>query len=91
MSWAPRPWVVEVNAGVITASGQGARWWVFAEQKFAPRITYTKAPTIVGGLAEIACDDRESADWLMGRALAGDVPQTAVRVKRAAIPGGGHG
>ncbi|AYF29290.1 hypothetical protein CSH63_17825 [Micromonospora tulbaghiae] len=80
-------YVVEVNEGVIEASRQGVDWWLVFRARYATsgRLRETKPACIVGGLIEVACDDRDDADWLAAHMVDhGGLPRTAVRVKAAA-------
>lgn len=82
--------VVEVNEGKVEASRQGVDWWLLFRARFrgTGRIRATKAACIVGGLAEVACDSRDDADWL-AQSMVQDhgMPKSAVRVKVAAADG----
>ena len=79
-------YVVEVNEGIVDITRQGAAWWNLYRLRFrgTDRIRETKSPCIVGGLAEVACDSREEADWLAAHMVEhGGLPQSAVKVRKA--------
>jgi hypothetical protein len=81
--------VVEVNEGVVEASRQGVDWWHFflIRHRGTDRIRETVASCIVGGKSEVACDDKDGADWLAAHMVEhGGLPRTAVRVKTATRP-----
>lgn len=83
-------YVVEVDEGKVEASRQGVNWWLLFRARFATsgRLRETKPACIVGGLVEVACDDRDGADWLAAHMVDfGGLPSTAVRVKVAAVGG----
>ena len=84
-----KAFVVEVNEGVVDASGQGTDWWhlFLLRHRGTDRIRETIAGCIVGGKSEVACDDKDSADWLAAHMVEhGGLPRTAVRVKTATHP-----
>jgi hypothetical protein len=78
--------VVEVNEGVVEASRRGVEWWHLYRSRFngTGRIVETKPGCIVGGLAEVACGSRDDAEWLAGHMVDRGLPQSAVRIKKAA-------
>ena len=79
-------YVVEVNEGVVDITRRGSDWWDMFRIRFrdTDRIRDTKPGAVVGGLAEVTCDDREHADWLAAHMVEhGGLPRTAVRVKRS--------
>lgn len=83
-------YVVEVDEGKVEASRQGVGWWMVFRRRFdgTGRLRETRPACIVGGTVEVACDDREHADWLAGHMVEqGGLPRTAVRVKAAASGG----
>jgi hypothetical protein len=76
---------VVVNEGVVEASRQGVDWWMVFRLRFegSDRIREVKPACVVGGVAEVACDDQEGADWLAAHMVEhGGLPRTAVKVKR---------
>lgn len=79
--------VVQVDEGKVEASRQGVEWWHLFAARYRPtgRLVETKPPCVVGGTVEVACDDREHADWLAAHMVDhGGLPRTAVRAKVAA-------
>jgi hypothetical protein len=77
-------YVVEVDEGKVEATRQGVDWWMVFRARFegSDRIRETKAACVVGGVAEVRCDDQEGADWLAAHMVAQGLPRTAVKVKR---------
>lgn len=83
-------YVVEVNEGAVDITGQGTTWWLTFRHRYdrIGRIQDTTGPCIVGGKAEVACEDQEHAEWLAAHMVEhGGLPRTAVRVKVAAEGG----
>ncbi len=77
-------YVVEVNQAAVHFTGQGAEWWQMWRYWYRDSDRITDLPSFVpgGGIALVACDDREGADWLAGHMVAfGGLPKTAVKVK----------
>lgn len=78
-------YVVEVNECHVLASQWGAEWWGDFRKQYDPigRIADT-AVSIAGNRCEVACDDREHADWLAGHMVDhGGLPKSAVKVRKA--------
>lgn len=76
-------WAVRVNECLVLATEKGADWWVWFRWAMEPigRITVVTA-SIGGDLVDVACDDRDNADWLAATAVDHGVPKSAVKVVR---------
>jgi hypothetical protein len=77
-------YVVEVNDVSVNANGHGRDWW--AAFQCSPRgiagITWVDM-SIGGGVAHVACDDREHAEWLRGHMVDhGGLHPKTVKVKK---------
>lgn len=81
--------MVEVNEGAVEASSPaGANWWWKFRSRFegtGGRLRQTKQPCVIGGVVEVACDDKEHAESLAATMVnVGKLPRGAVKVRRAA-------
>lgn len=78
--------VVEVNEAVVEASRQGVDWWVLFAHRFRDtgRLVYVKGPCVIGGVVQVACDDKSHAADLAALMLEQGMPRTAVTVKAVA-------
>lgn len=77
-------YVVEVNQAAVHFTGQGASWWQVYRLWYRDSARITEIPSWVpgGGLALVACDSREDANWLAGHMVDfGGLPKTAIKVK----------
>jgi hypothetical protein len=77
-------YVVEVNEGVVEASRQGCDWWQLHRPRFVAsgKLREMKAACIVGGVVELDCDDKETADFMAAHMIGHGMPRNAVRVKK---------
>lgn len=76
--------VVEVNeCHVFAVSGAPAEYWAAYRARYEPvdRINILVA-SIGGDRVQVACDDRDHADWLANHLVEhGSLPKSAVKVK----------
>lgn len=71
---------VRVNEAAVFATDRGVDWWLAFSGHHPGRIT-RRVVSMAGDLVDVACDDREHADWLAGRMLAEGLPRSAVQVR----------
>lgn len=88
-------YVVEVSEPkVFTYTGSNVAWWLLYRQRHegTGRLTEHGA-TLVGSLVDVACDDKDHAEWLAAHMVNhGGLHASAVRVKKAtATPGPSRG
>ena len=79
-------YVVEVNEAAVFATRASAAWWAMYRQvnDRIGRITDTVV-SLGGNRSEVACDDREHADWLAAHMVERiGLPKSAVRVREVA-------
>lgn len=79
------PWGLQVNECRAFATGRGSTWWTDFRRRMEPagRITIITA-SLGGDLVHVACDSKEDAAWLRGHMTSEGIPESAVKVTRAA-------
>jgi hypothetical protein len=71
---------VRVTEPVITATQMGIDWWLDFRRFHVPgRFTVVEA-SLAGEVVDVACDDREHADWLAAEMVRNGIPKRGVRV-----------
>lgn len=78
--------VVEVNEGIVEASGQGSDWWQLHRQRFAAsgKLREVVPACVVGGPVELGPYPEDDARFMADHMVdVGGMPRTALRVKRA--------
>ena len=71
---------VRVNEVKIFATRTGAEWWTLFRMG-GPSFRFTTVmSSIAGGLVDVACDDREHAEWLMAGMVEQGIPRSALKV-----------
>lgn len=75
---------VRVNEVVVNlyTPRQTANWWaLFRARGPVERFTIVTA-SIPGDLVDVACDDREDAEWLRDHMIERGIPKTALQIVR---------
>lgn len=73
---------VRVNEVVVNlyTPRETANWWaIFRARGPASRFTIV-TPAIPGDLVDVACDNREDAEWLRDHLIERGIPSTALKV-----------
>ena len=73
---------VRVNEVKIFATRTASEWWTLFQLRGPSFRFVTVMSSIAGELVDVACDDREHAEWLMADMIEQGIPRSALKVIR---------
>lgn len=75
---------VRVNEAIVStyATRDAATWWETFRQAMPPSRFGTVAVGGMGDMVDVACADREHAEWLVGAMTEHGIPKSALKVIR---------
>jgi hypothetical protein len=73
---------VQVNECAIFATRRGVDWWLLFRSHGPESRFVVVTASLAGDRVNVQCEDREHAEWLLGRLLEEGVPKSALKVIR---------